>query len=81
MLARRCAMRELLAPLVPGNRAKLLAALYWSKTVERVDVQERLETGIAKTVDWYLANADWLIPVKQLGRLGTRTMELTGAPP
>jgi dTDP-glucose 4,6-dehydratase len=44
-------------------------------------VQERLETGLAKTVDWYLANADWLIPVTQLGRLGTRMMELTGAPP
>jgi dTDP-glucose 4,6-dehydratase len=40
---------------------------------------ERLETGLAKTVDWYLANADWLIPVKQLGRLGTRGAEFTGA--
>jgi dTDP-glucose 4,6-dehydratase len=42
---------------------------------------ERLETGLAKTVDWYLANADWLVPVRQLGRLGTRTAELAGAPP
>jgi dTDP-glucose 4,6-dehydratase len=42
---------------------------------------ERLETGLAKTVDWYLANADSLIPVKQLGRLGTRGAELAGASP
>jgi dTDP-glucose 4,6-dehydratase len=42
---------------------------------------ERLETGLAKTVDWYLANADWLIPVKQLGRLGTRAAEIAGASP
>jgi dTDP-glucose 4,6-dehydratase len=41
---------------------------------------ERLETGLAKTVDWYLANADWLIPVEQLGRLGTRAAEIAGAP-
>jgi dTDP-glucose 4,6-dehydratase len=31
---------------------------------------ERLETGLAKTIEWYLANPDWLIPVKDLGRLG-----------
>jgi dTDP-glucose 4,6-dehydratase len=42
---------------------------------------ERLETGLAKTIDWYLANADWLIPVKQLGRLGTRAAEIAGALP
>jgi dTDP-glucose 4,6-dehydratase len=34
--------------------------------------QESLESGLAKTVDWYLANAGWLIPVKDLGRLGMR---------
>jgi dTDP-glucose 4,6-dehydratase len=42
---------------------------------------ERLETGLAKTIDWYLANADWLISVRQLGRLGTRATEITGASP
>ena len=42
---------------------------------------ERLETGLVKTIDWYLANADWLIPVKDLGRLGTRRAEIAGAPP
>jgi dTDP-glucose 4,6-dehydratase len=42
--------------------------------------EEPLETGLAKTIDWYLANADWLIPVKQLGRLGTRAAETAGAP-
>jgi dTDP-glucose 4,6-dehydratase len=33
---------------------------------------EQLETGLAKTVDWYLANTDWLLPAATLGRLGTR---------
>ena len=41
---------------------------------------ERFETGLAKTIDWYLANTDWLIPVKELGRLGTRPTEIAGAP-
>jgi dTDP-glucose 4,6-dehydratase len=41
--------------------------------------QEQFETGLAKTVDWYLAHADWLIPVDKLGRLGTRMTELAGA--
>jgi dTDP-glucose 4,6-dehydratase len=43
-------------------------------------VDEPLETGLAKTIDWYLANPDWLIPVKQLGRLGTRAAEIAGSP-
>jgi dTDP-glucose 4,6-dehydratase len=42
---------------------------------------ERLESGLAKTIDWYLANADWLTPVNELGRLGTRTAEIVGATP
>jgi dTDP-glucose 4,6-dehydratase len=42
---------------------------------------ERLKTGLVKTIDWYLANPVWLIPVKQLGRLGTRAAEIAGAPP
>ena len=41
---------------------------------------ERLETGLAKTIDWYLTNPDWLIPVKELGRLGTRVAEIAGTP-
>jgi dTDP-glucose 4,6-dehydratase len=41
---------------------------------------ERLDTGLAKTVDWYLAHADWLIPVKELGRLGTRVVEIAETP-
>jgi dTDP-glucose 4,6-dehydratase len=40
--------------------------------------QESLDTGLAKTIDWYLANTDWLIPVKDLGRLGTRMAEIVG---
>jgi len=42
---------------------------------------ESLKTGLAKTIDWYLANPGYLIPVKELGRLGTRTAEVTGASP
>jgi dTDP-glucose 4,6-dehydratase len=34
---------------------------------------ETFATGLAKTIDWYLANIDCLIPVNELGRLGTRT--------
>jgi dTDP-glucose 4,6-dehydratase len=49
-------------------------ALGWS-------AHEQLESGLAKTIDWYLANTDWLIPVKELGRLGTRRAEIAGALP
>jgi dTDP-glucose 4,6-dehydratase len=36
--------------------------------------------GLARTIDWYLANENWLIPAKELGRLGTRATEKAGAP-
>ena len=42
---------------------------------------ERLETGLAKTIDWYLANPGCLTPANELGRLGTRTAEVMGATP
>jgi len=40
--------------------------------------QELLDSGLVKTVDWYLANAGWLFPMKDLGRLGTRRAEIVG---
>ena len=43
------------------------AILGWKAT-------EAFATGLAKTIDWYLANMDCLIPVNELGRLGTRTV-------
>ena len=43
------------------------AILGWKPT-------ETFATGLAKTIDWYLANIDCLIPVNELGRLGTRTV-------
>ncbi len=43
--------------------------------------RERLESGLAKTVDWYLANPGYLIPVSELGRLGTRTAPALGTIP
>jgi dTDP-D-glucose 4,6-dehydratase len=42
---------------------------------------ERLETGLAKTIDWYLANPGSLTPANELGRLGTRTAEVVGSTP
>jgi dTDP-glucose 4,6-dehydratase len=42
---------------------------------------ELLDSGLAKTIDWYLANTDCLIPVNALGRLGTRTIEHAKAAP
>jgi dTDP-D-glucose 4,6-dehydratase len=50
------------------------AALGWA-------AKERLEQGLAATIDWYLANSDWLIPVSKLGRLGTRRADTTATPP
>jgi dTDP-glucose 4,6-dehydratase len=50
------------------------AALGWTAT-------ERLETGLIKTVDWYGANSDWLVPVTHLGRLGTRVAAPSGLTP
>ena len=40
----------------------------------RLESAESFSTGLAKTIDWYLANIDCLIPVNELGRLGTRTV-------
>ena len=48
------------------------AALGWA-------ARERLEQGLAATIDWYLANSGWLIPVRELGRLGTRRADATAA--
>jgi dTDP-glucose 4,6-dehydratase len=50
------------------------AALGWA-------AKERLERGLAATIDWYLANSGWLIPVSELGRQGTRRADTTAASP
>jgi dTDP-glucose 4,6-dehydratase len=42
---------------------------------------EPLESGLDKTVGWYLANPDSLAPVSERGRLGTRTAKSAGAAP
>lgn len=41
--------------------------------------KEPLESGLRKTVDWYLSNPDYLIPVNELRRLGMRTVAVAGA--
>jgi dTDP-glucose 4,6-dehydratase len=40
---------------------------------------EQFETGLTKTVDWYLANREWLVPGKALGRLGSGATDLIWA--
>jgi dTDP-glucose 4,6-dehydratase len=42
--------------------------------------KKRLEQGLAATVDWYLANSNWLISVSELGRLGMRRAGSSPAP-
>jgi dTDP-glucose 4,6-dehydratase len=44
-------------------------------------LNEQLETGLAKTIDWYLANPDWLVPGTVLGRLGSQRAEMIGVQP
>ncbi len=39
---------------------------------------ERLQTGLAKTIDWYLAHPPSLTAVDELGRLGTRRAAVVG---
>ncbi len=38
----------------------------------RWGAKEQIESGLAKTIDWYLANREWLLSGKVLGRLGSR---------
>jgi dTDP-glucose 4,6-dehydratase len=45
----------------------------------RWKASEELETGLTKTIDWYLANAEWLVPGTVLGRLGSRNASIIGA--
>ena len=42
-------------------------------------LNEQLETGLVKTINWYLANPDWLVPGTVLGRLGAQRAETIGA--
>ena len=39
---------------------------------------ERLETGLPKTIQWYLDHRDYLLPGAVLGRLGSRTVDSLG---
>lgn len=39
---------------------------------------ERLETGLTKTIEWYLTHPHWIASPQELPRLGTRTAESTG---
>ncbi len=45
----------------------------------RWKASEELETGLTKTIDWYLANPEWLVPGTVLGRLGSRNASIIGA--
>lgn len=63
----------------PGHDLRYSIDPSHAETALEWRASERLETGLAKTVDWYLANPDWLIPGKVLGRLGSRNAELIRA--
>lgn len=39
--------------------------------------RDTLESGLAKTVTWYLENPDWLMAVGDIGRLGLAYWEKT----
>jgi dTDP-glucose 4,6-dehydratase len=65
----------------PGHDFRYAVDPSYAESALGWKADERLATGLAKTVDWYLAHADWLIPVKELGRLGTRMVEIAGTPP
>ena len=61
----------------PGHDLRYAIDPSHAELTLRWKAQERLESGLAKTVDWYLANAGWLIQVNELGRLGLR-VEIVG---
>src|SRR5262249_8017295 len=63
----------------PGHDLRYAVDPSHAETALGWNAVERLDTGLTKTVDWYGANRDWLVPVTALGRLGTRTGELSGA--
>ncbi len=63
----------------PGHDFRYSVDPSYAETALGWKAAERLETGLAKTIDWYLAHSDWLIPVKELLRLGTRTADIAGA--
>jgi dTDP-glucose 4,6-dehydratase len=63
----------------PGHDFRYAIDPSHAETVLGWAAKERLEQGLAATIDWYLANSDWLIPVSKLGRLGTRRADSPAA--
>jgi dTDP-glucose 4,6-dehydratase len=63
----------------PGHDFRYAVDPLHTETVLGWKAAEPFDTGLAKTVDWYLANSEWLTPVQELGRLGVRSTEIAGA--
>ena len=91
-----CAMLDARSPRADGNSyARQISFVPdrpghdWRYAIDPADAEsglgwhatEQLETGLAKTVDWYLAHPEWLTAPDELGRLGTqRAIVLNGVP-
>jgi dTDP-glucose 4,6-dehydratase len=70
----RCYAEQIsFVPDRPGHDFRYAIDPSHAETVLGWKTAERLENGMAKTVDWYLAHRDWLVPGSALGRLGNRT--------
>jgi dTDP-glucose 4,6-dehydratase len=54
----------------PGHDFRYAIDAAKSETALGWRAAEKLESGLAKTIGWYLSNPDWLQSPKELGRLG-----------
>jgi dTDP-glucose 4,6-dehydratase len=59
----------------PGHDLRYSIDPSHAETVLGWKPTESLESGLKKTIEWYLANPDWLVPGKILGRLGQRPLK------
>ena len=50
---------------VESGVATLAALAVLAPFIERLSAAETFESGIEKTVDWYLANEDWWRPIRE----------------
>jgi dTDP-glucose 4,6-dehydratase len=63
----------------PGHDFRYSIDPSHAESALRWTAHEQLETGLTKTIDWYLANPQWLVPGAVLGRLGSRNANTIGA--
>ena len=65
----------------PGHDFRYSIDPSHAESVLQWRASEQIETGLTKTIDWYLANPEWLVPGSVLGRLGLRNVDSIGAMP